>query len=127
MEWKFDITDRPSNQITITNVVAANSTDVQTSAVIPSGESWHIERVIFAHGDDNRGFSGGFKMEWGSAGSGWVFVTGAFLTGNTMIIPVLNDFLGDGSKRFRLTRQNLDPANSKNMQVIIDGFKRIEG
>lgn len=118
------MTIRPRNQIVIQGTVAGGATDQQLSAILPVSEVWHLERVIFAHGLDNRNYSGGFRLEWGS-GATWEFITGAYLTGNTMIIPIKQDYTGDGSKRFRLTRQNLDPTAAKNMHVVIDGFKKL--
>ena len=96
---------------------------INTSAPVPNGEAWTIQRVIF--GDRNVGDnkSGGFKFEFGNGGSLEV-ITLAWLTGQTKEIIINKQFEGDGVKQFRATRVNGSPA-PKNMFVIIEGFKRL--
>ena len=118
------MTARDKFQVRVSGSIAGATTDQQLSAIVPTGEKWHISRVVFAHAVDNRNFSGGFQLEWGS-GASFVFITGAYLTGATFNDKIDQTFTGDGTKRFRLTRQNLDPTTAKQMSVVIDGFKRI--
>jgi hypothetical protein len=118
------MTARDKFQVRQSGSIAAITTDQQLSAIVPLNEKWHIDRVVFAHANDSRNWSGGFQLEWGSGGS-FVFITGAYLTGATFHDKVDQTFIGDGAKRFRLTRQNLDPTTAKQMSVVIDGFKRI--
>ena len=117
-------TARDKFQTRITGSVAASTTDQQLSAIVPNNEKWHLGRVVFAHANDNRNISGGFQLEWGDAVGGWTFITGCYLTGATFNDKIDQTFTGNGVKRFRLTRQNLDTV-AKTMSVVIDGFKRI--
>lgn len=96
---------------------------VDSSAPVPAGEIWTIQRVIF--GDRNIGDnkSGGFKFEFGNGGSIEV-ITLAWLTGDTKEIVINKQYPGDDVKRFRITRVN-GSATAKNMFAIIEGFKRL--
>lgn len=120
------MTDRTRVQIKFDTTVAAGVTDTQLSAIVPSGEVWNLQRIIFAHADSGNNISGGFQVDWGDAGGGWEFLYGAYLTGSTYEIIVGRDFVGDGTKRLRCIRQNLDPAGAaKRMTLLIEAFKKL--
>jgi hypothetical protein len=89
--------------------VLSGATKIDNSPVIPNGQTWRVSRLICAHADDGSHISGGFQLEWGEAGS-WEFVSAAYLTGDTKEYAVKKDFTGDGTKTFRIIRQNLDGA-----------------
>jgi hypothetical protein len=104
--------------------VSAGAADIQTTSIIPNGETWTVERFICAHGNDGTNISGGFQVDWGSAGS-WETLGLSYITGDTKVMPIYRDFTGDGVKKFRFIRQNLDGTNSKKMVIVAEGFKRL--
>jgi hypothetical protein len=104
--------------------VVAGATVVDNSPIIPSGETWKLDRLICAHGDDGTNISGGFQVDWGQTGS-WETVTASYITGDTKDMVIGKDYTGDGVKKFRFIRVNLDSTNSKKMLIIAEGFKRL--
>lgn len=104
--------------------VAAGVTDTATGTIIPNGETWQLHKIIFAHANNGNNVSGGFQIEYGQSGA-WNFVTALYLTGSTKEIVFNKTFTGDGAKRFRVHRVNLDAANTRKLVVIMEGFKRL--
>jgi len=99
-----------------------NGIDVQNSPIIPTGQRWHISRIIFADKGINDGLSGGFQVDFGSGGSREILAS-AYLTGNTIILDINRTFTGDGVKLFRYIRVN-EAAVSKEIFLMVEGFKR---
>jgi len=110
-------------QVVYNNEVAPTSVVIETSPIIPAGQSWQISRVIFGDRAIGDGMSGGFQVDWGNGGS-WEVIAAAWLTGNTMEFKVNRAFTGDGVKKFRYIRLNKS-ASSKEMFLMAEGFKRI--
>ena len=102
---------------------AITGTDTQSSPSIPTGQIWQVSRIIFADKGINDGLSGAFLVDFGSGGSREV-IAAAYLTGNTIVLPIDRTFLGDGSKVFRFIRVN-NSVVSKEMFLMVEGFKRI--
>lgn len=116
------ITSRDRIQIVYREAIAPGI-DVQSSTVIPSGQIWHVTRIIFADHSVNDGISGGFQVDFGSGGSRDIVLAG-YLTGNTIAIDINRSFTGDGSAVFRYIREN-NSATDKKMFLMAEGFKRI--
>lgn len=97
--------------------------DIQTSAVVPDGQVWQITHITFADKAINDGMSGGFQVDFGTAGSREIIMA-AYLLGNTISVPIKRTFTGDGIKVFRFIRTNA-AAVAKEMFLLVEGFKRI--
>ena len=105
--------------------VAGLATDTFETENVPAGQKWQISSVVFADQSVGDGKSGAYSLEWGAPGA-FDLVEAAYLTGNTWCQELHRVFTGDGTKRFRVRRQNTS-ALPKDMVVIISGFKRIGG
>lgn len=110
-------------QVIHNNAVAATTTNVASSPIIPNGQIWQISRITFADKSINDGLSGGFQIDFGSGGSREI-IGSAYLTGNTIVLTINRTFMGDGSAVFRYIRVN-NSSVSKDMFLMIEGFKRI--
>ena len=107
----------------IRNNSIAVGTDVQSSPVVPSGQEWHITRIIFADKGIDDGLSGAFQVDFGSGGSREILMA-AYLTGSTLALDINRTFTGDGSAVFRYIRVN-NAAVAKDMFLMVEGFKRL--
>ena len=105
--------------------VAAGATDSVETESVPTGQRWQIATVVFADQGIGDSKSGAYSFEWGTTGA-WDLVEAAYLTGNTWRQELNRVFTGDGTKRFRIRRQNTS-AVARDMVVILTGFKRIGG
>lgn len=91
--------------------------------IVPNGENWQIAKITFADMSKNDNKSGVFRVEFGQDDDRDV-VAIAYLSGNTISLPINRSFIGDGAMSFRIIRKNQsNPA--KNMMIFIEGFKRI--
>ena len=113
---------RPLLQIKERGFVQANDIDTKLLPRIPDGVEWQIEWILFSDQNIGDNKSGGFLVEWGSAGD-WEIVHTGFLTGSISRLALRQAFRGDGTKRLRILRQNNSDVR-KRMVVIIAGFKR---
>lgn len=85
--------------------IAAGATDIQSSAILPTGKTARL--VCFGGYDPLIAdkLSGFIALQWGSTGS-WSTVRAGGDGFFNLEWPKGKDFIGDGSKRFRLVRQN---------------------
>ena len=113
---------RPKILIKFDSQLTAGQTKVDHSPIVPSGQKWLIKRVIFAHADINHNISGGFQVDWNVGGAD-EFFSAAYLTGDTTEILYQHTITGDGIKKLRCVRQNLDTVNVKDMLIVIEGIK----
>lgn len=97
--------------------------NVESSPIVPSGQTWQITRIIFADNAIDDGLSSGFQVDFGSGGTREILAA-AYLLGNTLIVPINRTFTGDGSAVFRYIRENKS-VSTKDMFLMIEGFKRI--
>jgi hypothetical protein len=82
--------------------VAASATDIQSSAVVPNGKTVRVNKF----GGSDRptdGVGSWIVLQWGS-GSTWDTIRAG--SWGSFCFEVKRDFLGDGTKRLRLVRQN---------------------
>lgn len=113
--------------ITYEKLVGGGAEDVQDTDVIPTGEAWHISKVVFAHADSGFGFSGELELLFGDDASGYESIARAYMTGDTKEYYLDRDFEGNSKSLFRTRRNNLDPSNDAKMFVSIKGYKKIGG
>ena len=93
--------------------------DDKFTPIVPDGESWQISRITFGDMSKNDTKSGSFSVDF----DGDVLAI-AYLSGGTIVIDINRVFVGDGVKRFKMTRESQsNPA--KKMLVFMEGFKRI--
>lgn len=102
-------------------VPPGNKIDLMTA--IPNEEIWQVSWALFSDKNIGDNISGGFALEWGSGGE-WEVIHIGFLTGNIHRLDINRSFTGNGTKRFRIIRQNNSAVN-KDMLVVLEGFKRI--
>lgn len=117
------MTTREFKQFIFDSSVAGLTNAVDESPVFPVGQKWQIKRVIFADPGIGDNISAGFQLQWGSPGSGYEFINGAYLTGDTREIVINRIFVGDGDKRFRVVRQN-NSAAAKKVTTFIEAIRR---
>ena len=101
----------------------ANGINIQTSAPIPLGEIWQIQRVIFADMSLNDTKSGVYKVDFGVDGDRAI-IGAAYLTGDTQVLDYSLALVGDGLKVFRFIRES-QSSPAKRMMILMTGFKRI--
>lgn len=100
---------------------------VEELDVILNGETWQLDKITYADQNIGDSKSGEYEIEFGDSVGGWTRVDYAILTGTTrdVILPDgENNFVGDGTKRLRITRTN-HSTQPKKMVVKLDGFKRV--
>jgi hypothetical protein len=93
------------------------------SAIVPAGETWRIQNLFCADVATGDGRSGIFILEWGSAGT-WEMVQAVALTGGSYLAMIEKDFVGNGTKRFRFSRENTS-MGVRRMYANLKGFKAI--
>jgi len=96
--------------------------DIQLSDIVPPGEVWQVKRITFGDVSITNNNAGLFKVDYGVDGDRDILAV-AYLTGNTIVIPINRGFAGDGIKQFRFIREvQSNPA--KKMLIFMEGFKR---
>ena len=100
--------------------LAAASTDQTNLPAIPSGVAVTVTKFGGADLNLGDGLSTGYLLQWGSGGA-FTIVAAIALTGNTFEYEMNQQFLGDGVKFFRITRQN-NSAHSKICPCWLKGF-----
>jgi hypothetical protein len=91
------------------------------ASAIPVGT---IARIVrFGGTDVPKGDAKGvvIALFWGSGGT-WQLVRAAGLMGNVVDFEINRDFVGDGTKQFKVRRQNLS-TSAKPIPVWLEGFK----
>ena len=116
------MTQRNRIQIIYENELSAGE-DIELSDIVPDGEVWQIKRITFADVSINNNNAGLFKVDYGS-GTDRDILAVAYLTGNTIVIPIERTFTGDGVNHFRFIREVQSPP-AKKMLIYMEGFKRI--
>ncbi len=102
--------------------IGGNTEDIQTH-IIPAGEKWQIKRITFADiKQPSNQWSGSFKVDFGVDLDRELLMV-AYLLGQTISLDINRVFVGNGTKGFRVIRDNLG-AQSKPMFVFVEGFKR---
>ena len=120
-QCKSDAMGNPMDEIkkkTIRSVVQAGSSDTWESPVIPDGTTVTIKRFggcDIAHGD---GKSSVYLLEFGSE-----MIYCLSPVGGKEEFKEGESFIGDGQKRFKLTRQNLS-STSKPLPCWIRAYIR---
>lgn len=103
----------------LTNLTAG-STDTNDSSPIPNGKIVMI--TAFGGADINLGDSksSAYLLQWGTVGA-FTDIAAIAFTGGTFEYKMNASFLGDGSKFFRIMRQN-NSASNKRCPVWVKGF-----
>ena len=91
----------------VLSVVTSGSTDYLETPVIPSGKMATVLHFGCAIPPGTDGTTGIVILEWGS-GSSWAIIK-AFSSDADM--KVNKDYLGDGTKKFRLGRYNMSSSS----------------
>ena len=103
--------------------VPSSNFTIFEAPITPNGETWQITRIIFADKNMGDNISGGFLVDYGSGGTREV-VAQAFLTGNTLDLPMQVTFTGDGVNRLRIIREN-NSLTPKKMIAMVIAIKRL--
>jgi len=115
---------RPRIEIIEDSEIGGSNIDIQTH-IIPANETWQIERITFADlKQPSNNWSGSFKVDYGNSLDTRQILMVAYLFGTTISLDIKRIFTSDGTKEFRIIRENLG-AQAKSMFVYMEGFKRV--
>jgi len=103
--------------------VPSSNFTIFSAPITPDGETWQIQRILFADKNMGDNISGGFIVDYGSGVTRDV-VAQAFLTGNTLDLPMQETVTGDGVKRLRIIREN-NSLTPKKMIAMVIAIKRL--
>lgn len=107
---------KTSVNLIIENTVAQGATATDNSAIVPAGKTVRLVRFGGYERSISANTTGIIALQWGQ-GAAWetIRVGG----GPTPFDFILNrTFIGDGAKRFRIVRQNRDPALSAAKEMV---------
>ena len=110
---------RPKYDASIYGLVPASNFLQSDLDIIPNGQVWEINKIIFSDQGIGDNKSGEFLVEFGTS-----IIARGFVSGSIIEINVDKSYMGDGIKRFRITRTN-NSSLEKNMLVSIEGIKRL--
>ena len=106
-------------ELSVDDEVPAGNTEVSTHAgAVPSGKVARIKNFGGATPLDSDGVESLTVLQWGSGGT-WKTVRG--FTRSTINMKLDLEFVGDGSKTFRLIRSNLSSTDKK-MLAWLEGL-----
>lgn len=97
--------------------VPGGTTDIKMSAIIPSGRVIQLQSFGGCTPDIGDGIDGQTALQWGS-GTSWQTIRAGTKSWDMLF---KKDFLGDGSKRFRLVRKN-NSTTSRPMVVWLEAL-----
>jgi hypothetical protein len=102
--------------------VAAGATDVFDTNPVPVGKKFLLKTICVSDANIGDHKSTRYEVMFGVPGSFTDIIT-CFITGNVFVFDVNEEFIGDGVKFFRITRQN-NSASAKRCPICIKAFVR---
>lgn len=100
----------------VENTVAQGATAISESAIVAAGKTVRLMRFGGYERSMSANTTGIIALQWGQ-GASWETIRAG--GGSTPFDFVLNrTFIGDGSKKFRLVRQNRDPGGTAAKEMV---------
>ena len=104
----------------IISTLAAGATDTTDIGPIPAGKKFTVKEFGAGGVIETDNKSSLYLLQWGVVGN-FQDIRAITVTGTTVALPLMHEFLGDGVKFLRITRIN-PSITSKRCPVWIVGF-----
>ena len=97
------------------SVIAADSSDAQLTPVVPNGKKVRLLEIGWSASilDDSM-----VAVQWGNAGN-WTTIRSGY---GTICLHLNKDFIGNGTKRFRIIRQNKHATEEKIVMAWLEAI-----